>query len=62
MAASPVPRQVALEEIWQLRVNEARRDFEKRPTAETRTKLLRALRILGDLSVSGKLPPETNRR
>jgi hypothetical protein len=50
-------RQVALEEAWQGRVNEARRAFEKQPTAETEAKLQRALHILDDLFVSGKLPP-----
>jgi len=62
MAASPILSHIALEEIWQFRVNEARRGYEKQPTDETRTKLLRALRILGDLSLRGKLPPDSDQQ
>jgi hypothetical protein len=61
MASSPAigPRRIALEEVWQLRVNEARRNYEKQPTLVTRAKLQRALYFLGELLLRGKLPPET---
>jgi hypothetical protein len=63
VSASPGnPRQIVLEEIWQRRVNEARRTYEKQPSDETRANLLSALRILGDLSLRGKLPPETDQQ
>jgi len=61
MASSPAygPRRIALEESWQFRVNEARRNYEKQPTLITRAKLQRALYFLGELFLRGKLPPET---
>ena len=63
VSASPGnPRQIALEEVWQFRVNEARHNYETHPTDETRANLLSALRVLGDLSLRGRLPAETDQQ